>query len=715
MRRWEIPLTLTLSPKGRGKKHQLCLSPKRRGKRDQLSLSSNGQNKREQVKPSLKGRRNLKLLCLSRLPYKGKKAEMKKVPLSPPLPSRERVGVRVFLALFFSLLALPAWAQITVGVLPEDASRFQPYISQAAQAGQRVTLETFSESALYQQVYTLGTLGLARIDAAEVLTKWLPQIQGRLLDLTPYAQELQAAGVALYSYGNVVVGVRLPWRDDAFLAVLLRSRKAQEALSFLKLFLAAEAKITPLSLSVGPLVVAKAPKKTPGVDGALESFVSALRQAVPTGLVTALSAAPPQAQEALRRIAEMWGIPLSPDGASVTLVLEPTAAVAPLALGAREAQASPLGLQKVVVPLANLESFLSQIAGKARVRLPFEPVPMAATSEGVNLVGAAAFHAQGIRGAGVKIAVIDVGFAGLSQSQARGDLPYSLVTRDFTGTGIDTGLSHGTAVAEIVYDIAPAATLYLVKIANEVDLDNAVTYCISEGVHIIVHSLGWFNTSFYDGTGVIAQIVNRAANAGILWVQAAGNSGRRHYGPTFTDTNGDGWHDTDVTLSANAGDRILLYLTWDSWPQTADDYDLFLFDPAGNLVASSTKTQAGAEQPTERIFTTATVSGTYRVRIQRVSGATRRLALFSVYHDLFPFDPGLFARNSGGCGRRPFRGGHWLAKLYHRPGAALLLPGTHEGRPAKSRIFPDPTTSPPAFPTTTRSPGPPRPHPTWPV
>jgi len=540
--------------------------------------------------------------------------------------------------LLAGLFVLPAWAQITVGVLSEDVSRFQPYVSQATQAGQRVTLESFSESALYQQVYTLGALGLARIDAGEILTKWLPQIQGRLLDLTPYAQELQAAGVELYSYGNVVVGVRLPWRDDAFLGILLRSRKAQEALNFLKLFRAAETKITPLSLSVGPLVVAKTPKKSPGVDGALESFISALKQAVPTGLVTALSVAPPQAQDALRKVAEMWGIPLSPDGASVTLVLEGAPAVTPLAFGAQEAQASPLGLQKVVVPLANLESFLTQMAGKARVRLPFEPVPMAATSEGVNLVGAAAFHAQGITGAGVKIAVIDVGFAGLSASQARGDLPYSVITRDFTGTGIDTGLSHGTAVAEIVYDIAPGATLYLVKIANEVDLDNAVTYCIGEGVHIIVHSLGWFNTNFYDGTGTLAQIVNRAASAGILWVQAAGNSGRRHYGPTFTDANSDGWHDIDVTLTANAGDRILLYLTWDSWPQSADDYDLFLFDPAGNLVASSTKTQAGAEQPTERIYATATVSGTYRVRIQKASGAAKRLALFSVYQDLSPFD-----------------------------------------------------------------------------
>lgn len=536
-------------------------------------------------------------------------------------------------------VALPAASQITVGVLAEDEKAFQPYLAQAAQVGLSVKLDKFSESALYQQVYTLGALGLARIDVAECLTKWLPQVQGRLLDLSPYARDLQAAGVELYSYGNVVVGVKVPWRDDAFLAILIRSPRPSQALEFLKLFKAKAPGITPLSLSIGPLVVAKPEKRLSGVDSALEGFVGVLRQAVPQGLVTALSQIPGQAQDAVRRVTEMWGIPLSPDGTAVTLVLEPLAPVSPQALGARAAESSPLGLQKAVVPLDKLESFLAQAAGRARVRLPFEPVPLAATSEGVNLVGAAAFHAQGVRGAGVKIAVVDVGFAGLSQSQARGDLPYGLITRDFTGTGMETGLTHGTAVAEIVYDVAPQATLYLIKIANEVDLDNAVTYCISEGVHIIVHSLGWFNTSFYDGTGVVAEIVNRAAGAGILWVQAAGNFGRRHFGPTFSDANGDGWHDTEVTLTANAGERILLYLTWDSWPQSADDYDLYLFDPAGNLLASSTKTQAGAEQPTERIYATATSSGTYRVKIQKVTGATKRLALFSVYQDINPHDP----------------------------------------------------------------------------
>ncbi|MGQ9700820.1 MAG: S8 family serine peptidase, partial [Candidatus Bipolaricaulaceae bacterium] len=547
-----------------------------------------------------------------------------------------KIFVKSVALLGLLLFPVSTWAQISLGVLDTDLSQWQNFL---AQTGAKASLASYNENALYQQVYVLGALGLAKIDAAEILTKWLPQIQGRLLELSPYAKDLEAAGVGLYSYGTAVVGVKIPWRDDAFVGILLRTGKVQEALAFLKLLKSGAPGVTPLALSVGPLVVAKAPKKAAGVDGALESFTGVLKQAMPTGFVTALSHLPAQAQDAVRRVAEMWGIPLSPDGTSVTLILEPVSPVSPQALGATQAESSPLGLQKAVVPLSQLESFLAQAAGRARVRLPFEPVPLAATSEGANLVGAPAFHAQGIRGAGVKIAVIDVGFAGFPQSQARGDLPYGLITRDFTGTGMETGLTHGTAVAEIVYDIAPAATLYLVKIANEVDLDNAVTYCIAEGVHIIVHSLGWFNTSFYDGTGVIAQIVDRAASAGILWVQAAGNSGLRHFGPTFTDTNRDGWHDTDVTLTANSGDRLLLYLTWDSWPTTADDYDLFLFDPAGNLVASSTKTQAGAEQPTERIYTTATAGGTYRVRIQKVAGAVKRLALFSLYHDISPYDP----------------------------------------------------------------------------
>ena len=42
--------------------------------------------------------------------------------------------------------------------------------------------------------------------------------------------------------------------------------------------------------------------------------------------------------------------------------------------------------------------------------------------------------------------------------------------------GIDGPTSHGTACAEIVHDMAPEATLYLVNFGNSVELANAVDY-----------------------------------------------------------------------------------------------------------------------------------------------------------------------------------------------------------------------------------------------
>ncbi|HRS13999.1 MAG TPA: CARDB domain-containing protein, partial [Candidatus Bipolaricaulis sp.] len=530
--------------------------------------------------------------------------------------------------------------QVEIVALDADRAAWDAVVAQAAGAGLAATVKDYNEAALYNQVYLLVGIGMARFDVAQALMTWAPNVAPRFADLTPYVPQLQAAGLEIYRYGGRAIGVVLPWRAESFAGVSARSTRVNESVQLLTYLPAGgtrapEAKRGGVPLSIGPVTITKTEKRNPHVDGALETFVAATRQVVPTGVLTALSKVPAQARDALTKVAGMLGIPLSPAGDAVTLVIESKGGVAPLGV-AVEPVSSPLGLTKVSVPLSQLESFLAQVGPGVYVRLPYTPHELAVTSQGASLVGASAFHSAGIRGSGVKVAVIDLGFNGLATSQAQGDLPYSVVTRDFTGTGIETGISHGTAVAEIVYDIAPDAQLYLVKIGNEVDLDNAVTYCISEGIHIINHSLGWYNTNFYDGTGTIADIARRATSAGILWVQAAGNSGQKHYGATFTDGNSDGWHDTDVTFTATAGQQIAFYLTWDAWPATGDDYDLYLYGPTGTLVANSTATQGGTEQPTERITTTAGSSGTYRVRIQKASGATRRLSLFSIVHDLTP-------------------------------------------------------------------------------
>ncbi|HIP99745.1 TPA: DUF4384 domain-containing protein, partial [Candidatus Bipolaricaulota bacterium] len=547
------------------------------------------------------------------------------------------------LAVGVLLLGGLAMAQVRIGALSEDVGQWQAVVGRAQAAGLKAELQGYSESALYQQVYLWGAFGRAVVDLVEVPLDWLPQVWNRLLDLSPYEQELAAQGVEVYRYAGRAVGAVLPWRQDAVAAVLLRSPRAGEAVEFL-FFLGEVATAAtpaptgsvPVPLRLGPITIAKAELNLPGVDGSLEILAQAMAQALPQGLVAALSQAPEPVRTAITTVAAMFGIPLSPDGTSVQLVVEWQGGPAPLAAGAREQTRSPGGLSLVTVPLSQLGDFLSSMAGRALIRPPYIPIPLA-VSEGASLVGASAFHAQGISGVGVKIAVIDVGFQGLAASQARGDLPYSLVTRDFTGTGIETGYYHGTAVAEIIYDIAPGASLYLIKIGNEVDLDNAISYCISQGVDIINHSLGWYNTNFYDGTGVVGDIVRRATAAGILWVQAAGNDARKHWEGYFSDTDADGWLDTELTFTASAGDNSLLYLTWDGWPQTSDDYDLYLYGPDGTLVASSTKTQGGSEEPTERVSVTLPQSGTYRIRIQLASGGPKKLELFSIYQELYPY------------------------------------------------------------------------------
>ncbi|MFC2108322.1 S8 family serine peptidase, partial [Candidatus Bipolaricaulota bacterium] len=203
-----------------------------------------------------------------------------------------------------------------------------------------------------------------------------------------------------------------------------------------------------------------------------------------------------------------------------------------------------------------------------------------------------------------------------------------------TGSGLTSGITHGTAVAEIVHDVAPDAQLYLIKIADEVELDLAVTYCLSNGIDIINHSLGWYNTNFYDGTGTVADIARRAIAGGSLWVNAAGNEAESHWEGAFSDGNADGWLDQNISFYTTAGSQIIQFLTWNDWPQASSDYDLYLFDPASNLVASSTKHQTGTEEPTESIRTTAPSSGTYTIRIQ--GAGSRKLELFNLYQSISP-------------------------------------------------------------------------------
>lgn len=292
----------------------------------------------------------------------------------------------------------------------------------------------------------------------------------------------------------------------------------------------------------------------------------------------------------------------------------------------------------------NAKNILNKLSGNVWVRESYPHVPSAVT-QGVVISGADDFHQLLINGADVKIGVIDLQFSNYSTSQANGELPVNLVITDYTGTGLAGG-THGTNVAEIVHDMAPGASLYLAKVNTDVQLTQATNDMIAAGVKVIVHSVAWFGSSFYDGTGVLCNTTNAAESNGILWLNAAGNQRNMHYLGTMTDTNGDKRHEFAVgqdynTITASAGQVVTLILNWDAYPKTKVDYNLYLYNgipsAGGALVASSTNLQnsGSGNVPYEAISYTVPVTGTYYVVVQKQQTSTASLAfaLFSLAHD----------------------------------------------------------------------------------
>lgn len=315
-----------------------------------------------------------------------------------------------------------------------------------------------------------------------------------------------------------------------------------------------------------------------------------------------------------------------------------TAASAVEAAGG-EVEAEYASLAQALVPMSRLGE-VARDDGVLLVRAPADFRTDAVVSEGVRTSNAGAFQAVGVLGTGVKVGIVDGGFAGYRARQAGGDLPASVTPVDFCAGELERGTDHGTGVAEIVYDEAPGAQLFLICINSEVTLGRAKDYAKANGISIVNASLSFYNTSRGDGSGEPGTpdaIVADARANGILWVNSAGNSAQRHWSGSFGDPDNDGFlnftaGDEGNSVAVPAGVVVCVYLKWDSWPRTSQDFDLIVTDSAsGTLIAASTTRQTGAQRPTESACFT-NVSDTGQVAaifIRRVSGtANPRLDLF---------------------------------------------------------------------------------------
>ena len=317
------------------------------------------------------------------------------------------------------------------------------------------------------------------------------------------------------------------------------------------------------------------------------------------------------------------------------------------ALGGR-VLAQSKSLMRVSVPASSLLA-ISELPGVRFVRRPYRPHAQQETwSEGGWSIKAYdnAYDNHYVRGQGVKVAIIDVGFKGARH--LLGDMPAHWRSYDFTDEGIHTDDEsvHGTACAEIVHDVAPEAELYLYKVGDLVGLEKAKDHCIQNGIDIINHSAGWFGTGIGDGRGEACNIVNDAADKGILWVNSAGNDAQSHYYGFWSDNDSNhdsnNWHNFSpenevLSFEAKEGEEIRIFLTWNDWPDSRQNYDLHLFmgssDGLEHVVASTDRQNVFGGVPVERVEYKVERSGEYGIAVRSENARPRRLKIWSLNHD----------------------------------------------------------------------------------
>lgn len=310
--------------------------------------------------------------------------------------------------------------------------------------------------------------------------------------------------------------------------------------------------------------------------------------------------APRPAQPAIAHLApqlnRLAGVPTPSDtGSSVRLerdgrvqvtVTGPAALAAAKAVGA-QVLASFGGASTVAVAPAKLRSLAGQ-PGVDRVAPAVRAVPQS-TSEGVAASGAQNWADNGDignGGDGVKVGVVDVGFKGLQAAIDAGDFndpdgnPVTVVYEGDQNQCLDDdATAHGTAVSEIVHQMAPRATLYLYCIDDNVGFSAAASQIVAAGdIKIVNSSLVFTAETRGDGHGPLTsseRAVKTAREAGVLWIQSSGNGAQSHWSGAFVDTNFDQL--VDLQNSASQADEVALdpgatgnvVLSWDQWPASS--------------------------------------------------------------------------------------------------------------------------------------------------
>ena len=353
------------------------------------------------------------------------------------------------------------------------------------------------------------------------------------------------------------------------------------------------------------------------------------------------------------------------------------------------------GIVQGLVPIAQLAaaSALTSVKG---VRLPqygFAQIG-SATTEGDAILNASTLrNTLTASGSGVRVGVISDGMEGLASAQATSDLgavdvaTCNLSPGATSPTAANAG-AEGTAMAEIVHDVAPGAQIffgYFGMNTTGTALDfNAAVNCLAANTDVVVDDISWFNTGPNDGTSLVSANTSAAltnvANPIRGYYTSVANQAQNHYHAAYANSGfsnpashtGDWWQlhqfqggggTTDGgfgltcsgaikcgdTVQVSAGGSFSVFLQWnETYGSASSDYDLLVqdnFGPGSLSVASAYAQGPGFPYPVESFGMSNThgATTTYNILIGNYKNLApaRTFDMFVICYGCYVFSTGL--------------------------------------------------------------------------
>ncbi len=277
------------------------------------------------------------------------------------------------------------------------------------------------------------------------------------------------------------------------------------------------------------------------------------------------------------------------------------------------------------VPFAALTALSLRPAARS-VFAPPKPIADAILSEGlpeidISALSEATSDHPGYTGKGVRVGILDEGYTGY-QGFLGTELPPVTKVHMWPGPlpprppKPDSDIydsDHGTAVMEVIHDIAPDAELYIAAVDDPVDIAEAVDWMLANRVDVINMSMSWWGWARVDGSGPVNTPFDKAAAAGVTCVVSGGNYRRKHWHGDFNPGPESGirrfLHNWSSNLEENqfttsSRGWVEGWLWWDDWGTASQDYNLQLVRWQGEQwveVAQSRDLQSETGRPVEWI------------------------------------------------------------------------------------------------------------------